>query len=314
LEAGDVGHRVVVRHRTPAGPTDVLGELAALDDDQLVVRTEAGDQRRIARADVVAGKRVGPRPARYSEILELERIADRAWPAPEVLAVGQWRLRYADGWTNRANSALPLGEAGRPLAEAVEECVRFYTDRGAVPKITVPLPVRRDVAAHLAAAGWVGQPVVLVQTAPLTGLAQSATAGAERVVLSDRPSPQFLELAAVRKRSLPAAARHVLCEVSAVRFAEVRHEPGDVLAIARGAVVDQWLHIGLVDVLPHARRQGLARALSAALAVWAGQQGATRALLQVEERNTPAVRLYASLGFGTHHTYVTYQPRDAAGG
>src|SRR5690606_11001644 len=147
------------------------GELAAIDDDALVVRTEAGEERRIARTDVVAGKPVGPRPARYSEILDLERIADQAWPAPEVHPLGAWRLRAAAGFTSRANSALPLGDPGGCLAEAVQACVTFYSDRGLTPRITVPLPVRRDVARYLEAAGWFAQPTVLVQTAPVAPIA-----------------------------------------------------------------------------------------------------------------------------------------------
>jgi len=41
------------------------------------------------------------------------------------------------------------------------------------------------------------------------------------------------------------------------------------------------------------------------MAQWATQRGATRAYLQVEERNTAAVALYAKMGFSTHHTYLT---------
>jgi ribosomal protein S18 acetylase RimI-like enzyme len=67
------------------------------------------------------------------------------------------------------------------------------------------------------------------------------------------------------------------------------------------------MHLGLVEVVESARRQGLARAVTQALASWASSSGATRALLQVEEHNTPAVRLYAAMGFHTHHTYITYR-------
>ena len=70
--------------------------------------------------------------------------------------------------------------------------------------------------------------------------------------------------------------------------------------------VDGWLHLGLVEVVPAARRHGFARAVSAALAGWGAEQGASRVVLQVEQSNEPALRLYASLGFVTHHTYVTY--------
>jgi RimJ/RimL family protein N-acetyltransferase len=62
-------------------------------------------------------------------------------------------------------------------------------------------------------------------------------------------------------------------------------------------------------VAPTARRQGLARGVVAALAGWAGQLGAHRAYLQVEERNTAATALYAGLGFTTHHSYFTWTQR-----
>src|SRR5262252_272001 len=71
LGESDLGHRVVVRHRTPLGLTDVLGELTIVDEGRLVVRTETGAEVEIARPDVIAGKPVGPRPPRYSEILAL---------------------------------------------------------------------------------------------------------------------------------------------------------------------------------------------------------------------------------------------------
>jgi ribosomal protein S18 acetylase RimI-like enzyme len=217
-----------------------------------------------------------------------------------------WLLRYADGWTNRANSALPVGNQATPVAETVQACVAFYRERGVPPKITVPLPVRRDVARHLEAAGWVAQPTVLVQTAAL----DQVPAPVPEIELLARPSSELLALIAARKQGLPPAAEHVLHAAPHVRFALGRAADGTLLAGARGAVVDDWLHLGLVEVVPQARRQGLARALWAALAAWAQGLGATRAVLQVEERNEAATRLYASVGFRTHHTYVTYHLPD----
>jgi ribosomal protein S18 acetylase RimI-like enzyme len=210
----------------------------------------------------------------------------------------------------------------------VEACRAWYERRDLPPKITVPLPVRRDVASHLDAAGWVAQPTVLVQTAPVAALA-AATTEPDRVELHERPTPAFLDHVGSWKQGLPPAAEHVLNGGRAVRFAHVRSPDGTLLASARGAVVDEdpdaatgplpddgaaplapdprrWLHIGLVHVDPQARRQGLARATTIALASWAEALGASRAVLQVEERNEPAVRLYSGMGFTTHHTYVTY--------
>jgi N-acetylglutamate synthase len=318
LEACDIGHRVVVRHRVgdkrPGQPsqTDLLGTLIAVDEQRYVVRTDAGREQVIVRADVTAAKRIPPRPPRYSEMLELERIADQAWPAPECERLGDWLLRAAQGWTNRANSALPLGDAGRPLDAAVNACAAWYADRELTPRITVPLPVRRDVADHLAGRGWVAQPRVLVQTAPLTPAASPAVPPDVRVELSERPSPAFLARLAGWKPTiggtgLPEAALQVLTGVEPVIFAEAwDHDGHELLATARGAVVERWLHLGSVEVAPAARRRGLARAVSAAVAGWGERHGATRAFLQVEEENDAAARLYGSLGFTNHHRYVTY--------
>ena len=57
-----------------------------------------------------------PRP---SDIEDLERAAALHWQAPEPERLGDWLLRAAEGFTGRANSALPLGDPGVPLPEAV---------------------------------------------------------------------------------------------------------------------------------------------------------------------------------------------------
>jgi N-acetylglutamate synthase len=310
-DTDDLGHRVVVRRFVRIDPTgrpqftDLLGQLITLGDDRLVLRADDGIEHTVALVDVVAAKRVPPRPARYSEIVAIERIADVCWPAPVHERLGEWYLRAAEGWTNRANSALPLGDPGLPLDAAIDACARWYRQRALTPRVTVPLPLRRDVARALTVRGWHAQPVVLVQAAPLAALGDPATATG--VLLREGPSADFLELVAARKEGLPASAHHVLRAVAQVRFAEVRDEDGALLAGARGAVSDGWLHLGLVEVVPEARRQGLGRRVSQALATWAAQSGATRAFVQVEDENTAAVGLYASMGFTTHHRYVTYR-------
>jgi ribosomal protein S18 acetylase RimI-like enzyme len=68
-------------------------------------------------------------------------------------------------------------------------------------------------------------------------------------------------------------------------------------------VTGDWSGLSLVEVMPQARRQGLAKQITRALAGWAAGAGAMRAYLQVEQHNEAAVRLYGTLGFTTHHSY-----------
>ncbi len=126
------------------------------------------------------------------------------------------------------------------------------------------------------------------------------------VELAAAPSDDWLAVAAGRKGDLPEAARHVLTAVDQVRFAHV-YDGSTLAAIGRGTVTGsgRWLGLCLIEVLPAARRQGLATRVIRALADWAAEVGATDAFLQVEQRNTPACALYRKLGFTTHHTYLT---------
>ena len=313
LQPGDVGHRVVVRRYVSMGPqdrplfSDLLGELLAVDTERLVIRTTDGAEHAVLRSDVVAAKRVPPRPAKYSEIAALELVADAAWPAPVRGHLGQWILRAAEGWTGRANSALPIGESGHGLDQTIDAVQQWYEERGLPPTINVPLPLRRDVSGALTKRGWPASPPNLVQVARISDVVAGWSVDPSAVELTNVPSGEFLAVAAARKRSLPTAAMHVLTAVPAVRFAEVRGKDGTLLAMARGAVIDDWLHVGLVEVAQAGRRRGHARRVSQALAHWAAGVGAVRAVLQVEEHNSAAINLYAGLGFATHHHYLTYR-------
>ena len=108
-----VGDTVSLRVVTRAGPTDVVGTLLAASAESLTVRRRDGSVTEIMRASVAAGRVVPPGPSRLVDAGELQRIADRGWRALETAPVGDWLLRASDGFTGRANSALPLGDPGR---------------------------------------------------------------------------------------------------------------------------------------------------------------------------------------------------------
>ncbi|MFI7604174.1 GNAT family N-acetyltransferase [Micromonospora sp. NPDC049366] len=307
----DVGHRIVVRRIVGIREgrplfSDALGELVELSESHLTLATAQGPLR-VPRDEVHRAKRVPPtRRPTASAVTELELAADEAWPAQIRGRLGGWLLRAADGWTGRANSALPVGDPDRPLPAAVDAVERWYRDRGLPAMVNTPLPLAAPVGAELDARGWATRPPVLVQTAPLPLPAAPPGAGPAVVELATAPSDEWLAVAAGRKGGLPDAARHVLTAVDQVRFAHA-YADGTLIGIGRGTVTGpgRWLGLSLIEVLPEARRQGLAGRLIRALADWAVAIGSTRAFLQVEQSNTGAVALYQGLGFTTHHTYLT---------
>src|SRR5580693_4508172 len=99
---------------------------------------------------------------------DLERVAAAHWRGTEEERLGGWLLRAAGGFTGRANSALPLGDPGLPLDDALAAVTRWYRDRGLTPMIAVPAPLDADADAdadgdgeldeHLARRSWLTRP------------------------------------------------------------------------------------------------------------------------------------------------------------
>ena len=318
LRRQDVGHRVVVRRIVGVRNdrplySDALGELVEITETDLTIATSKGPLR-VPLAEIHRAKRVPPtRRPNATDVVALELAANEAWPAPVQEHLGGWLLRAAEGWTGRGNSALPIGDPDRPLEAAVDAVEEWYLARGAQPLINTPLPLAAPVGAALDTRGWTARPLTLVQTAPLRSILD-ATPPRGRVDLTRTPSDAWLEIAAGRKGGLPDAARHILTAVRRIRFAHMYDESGALLAVGRGTVTGggQWLGLALIEVVPDARRGGLAKDVIGALARWAAETGTSRAFLQVEERNTAAVGLYSKLGFATHHSYLTREgPKPA---
>lgn len=236
-------------------------------------------------------------------VLALERVAAAGWRAEEVDHLGGWLLRANAGFTMRANSVLPLGDPGQPLDDALAAAAAWYAARGLPLRATVPLPVRGELAAALDARGWERGVTVRVLVARLDDLA-TADAPAVAVDLAPRPSEAWLDTHDdATDRDLSPAGVRLLVRADEVAFATVVRD-GRVVAIGRGTVVDAWLGLTAMHVDPHHRRGGLATAVVAALARWAGERGADRTYLQVAAPNHAAVGLYTRLGYADHHTYV----------
>jgi N-acetylglutamate synthase len=316
LSADDIGSRVVVRRRVTTGErplyTDLLGELAEITPDEVVILTSSGAVR-VPADEIHRAKRVpARRGATAREIAQVERAAARAWPPAELAWLGDWRLRAAGGYTGRANSALPVGDPGLPLSEAIDQVVAFYTERGLLPRVDVPLPLATTVQRELIETGWRSECTVLVLAAGIHELI--ATTPDPIGSLATQPSPAALALIEGRRGRLPEAARHVLTAVPTLAFCEYA-ESSDLLAMARGSVTAAghadgegplWLGLFAIETVPAARRRGLAQGVIGQLARWGQANRATHAFLQVESTNEAALALYAKLGFTRHHHYVRY--------
>jgi N-acetylglutamate synthase len=252
----------------------------------------------------------------YDQIIELERVAARHWRGTEEEWLGGWLLRAAEGFTGRANSALPLGDPGLPLDSALDAVVGWYRDRDLPPMIVVP--VLLDAASpggeldrSLSERSWTTRPgpafVMVADLSDGTGpIGDHAAAGlppGAAFQVDTEPDPAWLARYHYRGQDRqPPVMRDVLTSAPAQAFASIR-AGRDVLAIARLSIADGWAGITAVEVTPARRRAGLGTALTAAVCGEAAKRGISRVFLQVETGNAAAVALYQQCGFRYSHGY-----------
>jgi N-acetylglutamate synthase len=232
-----------------------------------------------------------------ADVVALEAVAYELWRATEVEELDGWRLRFAHGFTGRANSVWPNADGKLALAERIERAEAWYTERGVPPMFQLTAAARpHDLDVTLVARGYgLRSSPVSVQTAPLEEVVARSSGPAE---LSETLDDAWLDLWAGSRGFDRLDVVRRLLEAGRSAFARV----GDV-AVGRGVAVDDWLGVTSMTTLPAAQRRGYGRAILGALARWAVSLGCTRALLQVEHGNVPAQRLYAGAGFVPHHDY-----------
>ncbi|MDI1364013.1 MAG: GNAT family N-acetyltransferase [bacterium] len=232
----------------------------------------------------------------------LEPIADRAWPARERSRLGGWRLNAADGWSMRSNACWPLAAPDREVGAAIEAAEAWLAARGLPPrfKLTEGATAPDDLAQRLARRGYAGVKTTLVMVGAALGQVDPD------VTLSPAPDAAFGAVFTASAGGNVADARERLETLARIpppaRFARLDIE-GDPAATGASAVEGAWAGIFGMRTAPDHRRKGLARRILRALLAEAGALGASRAYLQVEAGNAPAIALYEREGFSAAYSY-----------
>ena len=275
---------------------DVVGDLVNLTDDTALIDGRSGVVE-VQLAHIAAAKLAWPSTA---DELALEAVAARGW-RPSRLA------RSAGGCCVR-----PAGSPAAPTRCcrcALRACLSTTPwrphgtgiARGLPLRIQVPLDARRLLDAGLGERGWPADPDVHVLAARLDALAQMPSGDAPSVDIVADPGPEWFG----RYRNgvgATEAARALLTRHDRVGFASITLD-GEVVAIGRGALDDEWLGVTAVEVAPALRRQGLASVVVQALWNWGSAAGAQRSYVQVSSDNPAAAALYERLGYWHHHNY-----------
>lgn len=284
------GYRDVVGHlKTATTLINRKGQEVSFDPEQIFIWRE------IVERPTLAGKGA-PLTLR---VLELDQICDLTWPATENIENSGWLMRAAGGVTNRANSVLPLAaslEAGalNNFAEKLALAQDFYSERNLPTIFQVALPTWQLLSDKLRSMGAIETLRGNTMVADLTSAKPKISAGIE-IVQSDQFNDEWLGI-----QPTPGIEK-ILSSCAATYLRLVSN--GQTVAVCRIALANGWSSITRVYVHQDFRGKGLGKTIMAAALESSFEQGATKAVLQVEASNAIAIGVYESSGFNFHHEY-----------
>jgi len=240
----------------------------------------------------------------------IEGIHAETWPAIETWAYDGWHLRFARGYTRRANSITAAERGSRPLETKIAACEAAYEARHIAPVFRLPSTAEvAEIDAALERRGYLKADKTSIRVAALDA---PLPPRGDEINVARRLTHEWLNhqtdwngLDADRHAAFAAIARGIRRPVA---FALLW---SGVVAVAAGLAVRQGELICLHSIItaPTQRGRGFGRALTRGLLRWGQTHGAKLAWLQVVKSNAPALHLYNALGFGREIYRYHYRAR-----
>lgn len=249
---------------------------------------------------------------RAADVEAIERATLTAVAPQRLNAIEGWLLPLDTGTVGRAHSAVPLHHGAHDPA-LIDTIAQRYRDAGLQPVFRLPdLPNFETWWPVLAAHGFRREQPTLTLTGELDGLLALAS-DADGVSLDTRPDAAWMAMFLGEGLDpVDGASRsQALSRADGTLFASLR-EGGQTLACGAACYAQGWLSLHGLRTAARHRGKGLAGRLIRAMALEAQRRGITRAFLQVDGANTPALALYRRAGMGLAWSYAYWRRSPGA--
>ena len=246
-------------------------------------------------------------------IRTLEELSLNAWPCLQQILDDGWVLRFAEGYTKRANSVTPLylgtenltGNLTGNLTEKIKCCETVYSSWN-LPSIFRLTDTAQwsSLDQTLSEMGYTKQDTISVQVKSITN--HNVFSGALDFTLEHQLSTEWLDHF-VHTDNLPlqhwntlSTMLEMIPNTTCYGYLKDRHR---LCSIGLGVLERNYLGIFCLTTAQKQRRQGYATQLLAAMTDWGRSKGATTVYLQVKTSNQAGINLYNKLGFTEAYQY-----------
>ena len=238
-----------------------------------------------------------------NDIILYEELSMNAHPAIKTQLYDGWILRFANGYTNRANSINPLYPSAIPIEEKINLCEEIYMSQNLTTtyKLTPSSPQIIDDVLNKKGYEVVTPTNVMVKALTATGAFKSKTTIVDKI---DRAwQENYFRLNGISDNLKIKTARAIQGNIlNKTLCASIVEEDATV---ACGLCVIERGYAGLFDVIVdlNHRGKGFGFDICNSLLNNAAKMGAKFSYLQVVADNTPAIALYNKLCFNDCYQY-----------
>ena len=232
---------------------------------------------------------------------QIEAASFASWPALEEMEFNKWKLRFANGFTKRANSANAIGILKSISDSEIDFVEDYYRTRKQSPIFRLAsFCTNKEIDNALLERGYSFIDLSLIMTASLDKVPMDYRSD----ILADASTwcNLYYQIVDMTEDNQNTHIRMLNRINGNVLYAVIMEEKVPVCC-GLGVVHDNLL--GLYDLVtaPAFRGKGLATKLCSNLMSWAKSLGAVSSYVQVVGGNSPAINLYEKLGYRTNYHY-----------
>ncbi len=237
-------------------------------------------------------------------MLYLEELSMNAWPAIQTILYDGWILRFANGYTKRANSINPVYFSNENIHDKIEECEKIFKEKNIpiVFKIT-PKIFPNNLDKILESKGYLVKDITRFQTLDIE---ESDFEVSHNIKIEDDFNGGWLEafcklnkLSEENKNTIEKMFNNIISEKFFVSILDEDKIVGCTLGVL------ERNYVGIFDVIvdENHRNKGLGEKLIKATLRKAKDNGGEKAYLQVVDNNISAINLYKKVGFKEIYKY-----------
>ena len=236
----------------------------------------------------------------------IEDLSLNAWPSHQIQLYDGWLLRFSYFYTHRTNSVEQIGPSTIPLEEKIDFCESAYRRWGTPSIFKITPLLEKSFENRLIQRGYMTQHITEVMILSFHNYmlgTPNAPVQLENTINSRWINSLFAlksTTSAIHRQIVPSMYQAIPKDTLA---ASITNEQGQIVSIGLGILDLSYMGIYAIHVHPRYRGRGYARSICNSLLNVGKEMGLDGAYLQVVHGNTPAKKLYLSLGFEDFYNY-----------